>query len=160
MELKNFIMLSAAATFFLSTFYVPSARAASEAECAIWLCLPGGFPSGCSAAHSEFKKRIKKGKPPLPDLSSCTTGPDGKGSSGSYQLGYELFEACKTGYVLRQNQNGYMSTGTCEKPQCHSHYGFGNYNGNVCDRYAAVRRTQPSYVKMWVDGKYIGQYWY
>lgn len=155
-------MLVAAVVLFISVVDVPPARAASEAECAIWLCLPGGFPSGCSAAHSAFKKRIKKGKPPLPDLASCTTGPDGKGTSGNYQLGYELFEACKEGYTLKQNNNnGYMATATCEKTQClYSPYGFGGYNKNACDSYTAVRRTQPNYVKMWVDGKYIGQYWY
>ena len=35
------------------------AFAASQDECAIWLCLPGGFPQGCGAAHSAMIKRIK-----------------------------------------------------------------------------------------------------
>lgn len=48
-----------------------SAYAASQDECAIWLCLPGGFPAGCAAAYSAFKKRIKKLKPPLPPFSGC-----------------------------------------------------------------------------------------
>ncbi len=161
MKSKKFVLFAIVTILIASVMGAPPARAASEAECAIWLCLPGGFPSGCSAAHSAFKKRIKKGKPPLPDLSSCTTGPDGKGTSGNYQMGYEMFEACKEGYVLKQNNNGYMSTGTCEKTQCqHSPYGFGNWNNNVCDRYTAIRRSQPNYVKMWVEGKYIGQFWY
>ena len=48
--------------------------AVSEAECAIWLCLPGGFPSGCGAAHSAFIDRIThkpKPKPPLPPFGAC-----------------------------------------------------------------------------------------
>ena len=46
-------------------------QAASEDECAIWLCLPTGFPDGCSSAKSAFIKRVKKLKPPLPDFFSC-----------------------------------------------------------------------------------------
>lgn len=49
----------------------PTAYAASDADCSIWLCLPTGFPSGCGEAKSAFKKRIKKFKPPLPNFSSC-----------------------------------------------------------------------------------------
>lgn len=29
-----------------------------EDECAIWLCLPGGFPGGCEAAERAYVKRI------------------------------------------------------------------------------------------------------
>ena len=35
--------------------------AASDDECAIWLCAPAGFPSPeCNAAHSIFNKKMKK----------------------------------------------------------------------------------------------------
>ena len=30
--------------------------AASQDECAIWLCLPGGFPAGCSAAYESIRR--------------------------------------------------------------------------------------------------------
>lgn len=143
----------------ISVLIHPKAYAASEADCAIWLCLPGGFPTGCSAAHSAFKKRVKKGRSPLPDLSSCTTGPNGQQSSGHYQLGYEYFEPCKEGYALeQQNTNGsYMMTGRCVLKQCS--YGWGNQCA-IQDSYAAIRRPSPSYVKMWVDGQYLGQFFY
>ncbi|WP_242452980.1 conjugal transfer protein [Photobacterium damselae] len=49
----------------------PLSATASDADCAIWLCLPTGFPSGCSDAKSAFIKRIKKFKPPLPNIVSC-----------------------------------------------------------------------------------------
>ncbi|WP_045395016.1 hypothetical protein [Vibrio rotiferianus] len=49
----------------------PFTYAASDNECAIWLCLPSGFPSGCGDARRAFKKRIKKFKSPLPSFSSC-----------------------------------------------------------------------------------------
>lgn len=162
MTVGKYLLLAIVAVIFTVTIDVPQARAASEADCAIWICLPGGFPSGCGAAHSAFKKRIKKGRPPLPPLASCTTGPNGKGVNGSYQLGYEIFEACKEGYVLKESNNGMIRTGVCQKTQCSSSpYGFGGYNNrNSCDSYAAIRRAQPSYVKMWVDGDYLGQFWY
>ncbi|MEH4429132.1 hypothetical protein POY29_25120 [Klebsiella pneumoniae] len=44
----------------------------SQNECAIWLCMPAGFPgSDCKSPHKAMIKRIKKGKSPLPSLSSC-----------------------------------------------------------------------------------------
>ncbi|WP_192867834.1 hypothetical protein [Thaumasiovibrio subtropicus] len=52
---------------------------AGSADCAIWLCLPAGFPSGCGDAKSAFKNRIKKLKPPLPALSSCLVSGDVSG---------------------------------------------------------------------------------
>lgn len=55
----------------ITSGYSPTVKAASEAECSIWLCLPTGFPSGCGEAKSAFKKRIKKLKPPLPDFLAC-----------------------------------------------------------------------------------------
>ena len=55
--------------------------AASDDECAIWLCAPSSFPSPyCNGAYSAFKKRIKKGKSPFPSLSSCTE--DGQNPDG------------------------------------------------------------------------------
>lgn len=68
------------ATIIIASFIpvIPTtAIAASKDECAIWLCLPAGFPSGCSAAKSAFKKRIKKRKPPLPAFSSCAVSSPG-----------------------------------------------------------------------------------
>ena len=49
-------------------------------ECAIWLCLPGVFPSGCEAAYAAYVKRLTAmtgGKHPrrrfsdLPDFALC-----------------------------------------------------------------------------------------
>ena len=49
----------------------PTAYAASDEDCSIWLCLPMGFPSGCGDAKNAFKDRIKKFKSPLPDFVGC-----------------------------------------------------------------------------------------
>jgi hypothetical protein len=134
------------------------ALASSQDACAIWICLPGGFPSGCGGAYSEFKKRIKKGRDPLPKLSSCTTGPNGEKVDGHYQLGYERFEPCDEGYVLREKQQGYRATqGLCYRTQCAPQQYQENYR---CENYQALIRPKPHYVKMWVNGEYLGQYFY
>ncbi len=39
--------------------------AASDDECAIWLCLPTGFPSGCSGAKVRLKNVLKTSKRPF-----------------------------------------------------------------------------------------------
>ena len=137
-----------------------TATASSQDACAIWICLPGGFPSGCGGAYSEFKKRIKKGRDPLPKLSSCTTGPNGEKIDGHYQLGYERFEPCDEGFVLRERLQGYRaSQGLCYRTQCApQQYQENSYNR--CENYQAVIRPKPNYVKMWVNGEYLGQYFY
>jgi len=118
--------------------------------------IPGGFPQGCSGAYSEFKHRIKKGRPPLPELSSCTTGPNGEKVSGHYQLGYERYEPCEDGYVLRESQQ--YNQAKCYVERCApERYSNDNY---YCDSYQAVLRPKPNYVKMWVNGDYLGQYFY
>lgn len=153
--MKIFIMI------FMAVFIISNGKTAlaySQDACAIWICLPGGFPSGCSGAYSEFKKRIKKGRDPLPKLSSCTTGPNGEKVEGHYQLGYERFEPCNEGYVLREKQQRYRATqGLCYRTQCAP----GQYQENYrCENYQAVIRPKPHYVKMWVNGEYLGQYFY
>lgn len=60
------------------------AQAESEAECSIWLCLPGAFPAGCAAAYSAFIARVTHipPKPPLPAWGSCAVDSgDGMGAS-------------------------------------------------------------------------------
>ena len=70
--MKSTILLTAIglSTFFAVTYNSP-VFSASQDECAIWICLPGGFPSGCAAAHSAMVKRAHKLKPPLPPFSGC-----------------------------------------------------------------------------------------
>jgi len=68
------------------------ASAASQDECAIWICLPGGFPSGCGAAHSAMIDRIKDGKPPLPGFGSCAVNPPkGSGSHMTFDWGIAAY---------------------------------------------------------------------
>lgn len=64
------ILLILAALLLPVTWSTPT-LAASQDDCAIWLCLPTGFPSGCGKAKSAFLKRVRKFKPPLPNIASC-----------------------------------------------------------------------------------------
>ncbi|CAO1670519.1 hypothetical protein [Salinicola sp. NYA28a] len=52
-----------------------SAMAASDDECANWLCLPAGFPGGsnCEGPYDAMMDRLKEGKSPLPNYSSCAS---------------------------------------------------------------------------------------
>lgn len=66
-----------AGTTALSLTMVTPARAASQHECEIWLCLPQGFgPSECNPAHKAMDHRIEHGHSPLPSFSSCSTHGD------------------------------------------------------------------------------------
>ncbi len=72
----------------LTTVSPYTANAASQAECSIWLCLPGGFPAGCGAAYSAMISRVKHFKPPLPAFSSCAVNPPpGSGSHMTFDYG-------------------------------------------------------------------------
>lgn len=146
--------------FSLGSFLFPSSSyAASQSECAIWLCLPGGFPTGCAAAHSAFRDRIKHGKSPLPDLSSCIKGPDGATSNGTYEMGDEKFFPCKSGFEIDEGKLLAFGEGVCvpTSPACRSSF---LPKGLDCKAYTARKRVQTHYIKMWVDGKYVGKFFY
>lgn len=92
--------------FFLVASAVPKeSLAASQNECAIWLCLPAGFPGNeCRAPHNEMIKRIKKGKSPLPSFSGCSIdSPQGDSvkTKNSYAAYYYNRMKC-----TRQNRDG------------------------------------------------------
>ena len=55
-----------------------------SADCAIWLCLPAGFPSPyCDAAKKAFKHRVKRGKSPLPPFNQCAVDDNGQPLQGN-----------------------------------------------------------------------------
>ncbi len=47
------------------------AHAFDPDDCALWLCMPFGFPEGCEDAHETFIKRQLRGQPPLPRIEQC-----------------------------------------------------------------------------------------
>ncbi|WP_258086625.1 hypothetical protein [Xenorhabdus bovienii] len=77
------------------------AQAASQDECAIWLCLPAGFGEGCGGARSAFKKRLKKGKSPLPSWESCAVGNDPE--PYSYKRKYKTYTNYGKGKISTGN---------------------------------------------------------
>ncbi len=133
--------------------------AASQDECAIWLCLPGGFPQGCGAAHSAMIKRIKKKKPPLPSFGSCS-----EGGSGNYRMGYEPFEPCKQGFELNIDDNNNEQSARCVSNNVYQYCRNQTdveiqYDNNTC-YYQAIKRPKPYFVEMWVSGDYLGKFFY
>ena len=78
-------------------------------ECSIWLCLPGGFPGGCEAAHSSYIYRLTTfthGKHPkrvwssIPAFGECDD--DGQTKSITDILGVE-HPATKMTYQERED---------------------------------------------------------
>lgn len=59
-------------------------------DCAIWLCLPAGFPEGCEGAKKAFKKRVKRGKAPMPPFEQCAVGDDGQPMRNNDKYTYKL----------------------------------------------------------------------
>lgn len=158
--MKNILAVLVVLSFMLDS--VSFAYAETEDSCAIWLCLPGGFPTGCAAAYSEFKHRIKKGKPPLPKISACTTGPNGENSDGNYQMGDEYFFPCKNGLEYsRIPQNSYDEV-MCvpADPQCNLREKYRRDKKVDCTPYKPERRKMSHFIKIWMDGKYLGQFFY
>lgn len=78
-------------------FSVP-AYAGGQAECAIWICLPGGFPAAglCPAAHAIMLTRIAEFKPPMPAWGSCSAG---AAPNVDVSLGQDLYQECPAGTV-------------------------------------------------------------
>ncbi len=96
------------------------ALAVDEDDCAIWLCLPAGFPSGCGGAKSKFKDRIKHLRPPLPNFASCliSSGPsDSSSMSADFGVAALIREqqVCKEWKYQNYNggSNGYGTTSVC-----------------------------------------------
>lgn len=144
------------------------ALAVDEDDCAIWLCLPAGFPSGCGGAKSKFKDRIKHLRPPLPNFASCLveSGPnDSSSMSADYGVAAVIREqtVCKE-WKYQNNyggggNGGYGSTSTCVEwvtiPEhtikgtpC-TYTGYGSATPEGC--YKTIR-----YVEIYQEGKQLG----
>jgi hypothetical protein len=69
--MKTTIIISMVFVFMLMGLFSNPTHAFSRKQCSIWLCLPAGFPVGCSDAYSAMKKRLKRGQSARPSFSSC-----------------------------------------------------------------------------------------
>lgn len=146
MNVKKYYFL----TFILLAAFNPiPSFAASQDECAIWLCLPAAFPSGCGAAKSAFKKRIKHHKSPLPAFSSCAVK---SSSEMNYTMGKIVYIPPKTcGYFGGSSYYGSTS----------NYYGFGgctpSSGGWVKDGSCpTIGCSTKRYIDIKVDGKEVG----
>ena len=107
------------------------AIAASDDECAIWLCLPVGFvPGECSKARTAMYKRVFKGKGPLPRFSSCSADGNANGFDARRGVAAKIKDTNPTEYVLgRQcvgrdhNDASVTNTTNTSPPNC-----VGTYN--------------------------------
>lgn len=140
---------------------VSPAFGASQDECAIWICAPGGFPSGCGDAHDAMVDRVKDGKSPLPSFSSCSVTPEG-GSSMSSNHGVAAYippqRVCTR---WRQQGHGercvsyetqperYVRGTSCRKPP----------NDDLNPEPAGCTRTV-RYVEVFADGELVGPAYY
>ena len=117
MKVKSIIVGFLALSLFGSVAQAASSGIMKDRqnECAIWLCLPGGFPGGCEAAKSAFIDRITSftsGKHPrrkftdLPSFDLCVdenpegiedfnVGPDSVITyNGAYEVHMPAYNTC------------------------------------------------------------------
>lgn len=141
-------------SFLAITFALPTTiYAASQDECAIWLCLPAGFPGGCGGAKSAFKKRIKKGKSPLPSFSSCAVSSPSLPQS---KLSYDNYSVKHIGAHRRcvtYSSNGEYCTRhemieeSYQRGRCHEEYdSYCLGNRRAIDIYIDGSKTGSTYV--------------
>ena len=134
----------------------PTTQAASQNECAIWLCLPAGFPSGCGAAHSAMMKRIKKLKPPLPAFSACAVS---GGSNMTYKLSNAAYVPQRTVCAdeFPDPEAGCISTKVIPEhyvKDAYCDHGEGSSSGPTgCSR-------NYRYIDIFIEGKLAGETYY
>lgn len=162
MKMKKLCL--SAALLFGSGLVLPSAAfAASQDECAIWLCLPGGFPSGCGAAHSAMVDRVKDLKPPLPPFASCVvTGSGGSSSTMTSNFGVAAY------IPPRRECTRYTWVGNREECASYRNLPERRVMGTSCRAHhesgirepAGCTRTE-RYATVFVDGEQQGEtYWW
>lgn len=91
--MKNWMYIAIVAMAGLFAMSAP-AMAASQDECAIWICAPSGFtPSQCDAAYEAMMERISPPDPesPLPPFHECSRNGGSSGQSMSANYGMAAF---------------------------------------------------------------------
>ena len=137
-------------------------RAASQAECAIWLCLPGGFPAGCGSARAAMVQRIKKLKPPLPPFSACAVGGGANTANIGYRQGYELFY-CNASWTLGSQGADFESVKICwrKRDDCPS-WRRDELSLKCPDEIIpALRRPEPNWIDFYENGhRFFQRVWW
>lgn len=157
---KNIVLIAVVAAAF-SVMTPTDAMAASQDECSIWLCLPGGFPSGCGAAHSAMKDRIKHRKSPLPDFDECAVNPPmGSGSHMSYSMGSSAYipehEECTAWWSGGEGGDTCYSWTTIPESRVKGTACYSGDSGN----YPPFCTTTNQYVDVFVEQVQVGETYY
>ena len=146
---KKIYVLTSIIISLISLLLTPPALAASEDECSIWLCLPGGFPNGCAAAHAAMVKRVSKLKSPLPDFSSCVVNPPEGSADMKAKDGYAAY--------IPSKYNSYTKTTT---PASY-------IRGKICARLTGDKFKTPKgcvstvrWAEVYLDGNQTGPTYY
>ncbi len=135
-------------------------QAASQDECSIWLCLPGGFPSGCDAAKSALKNRVKKHKPPLPPFSSCAVSSGSNGSQMSYTHNFAALIAEQRICKRWSGSNNNRCVGGWKVIPKHYKKGTHCNRGRDGSRSPKGCITTKRYVDVYVNGQAAGPTYY
>lgn len=140
--------------------------AASQDECSIWLCLPGGFPSGCSAAHAAMLKRLKNLESPLPSFSSCATEADNTSYNYSVAAYIPEHQEC-TKYKSKYNREGEYSQTCVAYKTVAAQYIKGkrctiskNKNTDTITRSPAYCSSTVRYIDIYQNGSQLGDTYY
>ncbi|CAH1237667.1 conjugal transfer protein TraL [Vibrio harveyi] len=112
---KSLFAIAFTTTLTLPLMLPSSAYAApSQDECAIWMCLPTGFTTGCSGARKAFLKRVRKFKPPLPNFASCLmSSPAGDTGSDSFTSDYGIAAYIPPHRVCTRYEQGFNDRQRC-----------------------------------------------
>jgi hypothetical protein len=139
--------------------------AASQNECAIWICLPGGFPGGCAAAYSAMINRIDHFQAPLPDFGSCAVGSSGTGDAGmTFQWGVAALvpahQVCSQ-YSRLGRDNEYCSSYTTVPAQYVRGTRCVHYSNRDGGNWTPYGCTETYYwVETYQNGQLLGQPYY
>lgn len=140
-------------------FYSVNTQAASQDECAIWLCAPGGFPQGCGAAKSAMISRVRNFKPPLPPFAACAVNPPkGSGSHMSSSHG-------RAAYVPARRVCTRWGGGDAQRCMNYEWKDEYHIEGSVCRIYEGIgtpnncTRTD-RFVKVFIEGEPAGPTYY
>lgn len=80
---------------------VSNVRAASDDECAGWLCIAVGFtPPECAAAKSAMLQRLFELKSPLPSFGECSADDDSNGYDAHMGVAARIGNSQPPEYVI------------------------------------------------------------
>ena len=176
--IKKLLILKVFFVFaFLSVAPMKQAKAASDLDCGIWICLPGGFPAGCGPYYARFLWRIhrKRRLPPLVPLGSCAglaaaelaaAGiPASTFKEPQVNYGREDYYECKENYSLfiipqSRDEDG---SATCRNNNnaCQTTRGRDDsIDRSLCNDYPARERTKKNYVDIKFEGRDTQRFYY